>query len=35
VWDSTILSVLGGELGFIAALLGLTVFLQSRKKDFV
>jgi ABC-2 type transport system permease protein len=35
VWDSTILSVLGGELGFIAALLGLTLFLQSRKKDFI
>jgi ABC-2 type transport system permease protein len=35
VWDSTILLLLGGELAFIAALLGLTVFLQSRKKDFI
>jgi ABC-2 type transport system permease protein len=35
VWDSTILSLLGGELVFIAALLGLTFFLQSRKKDFI
>jgi ABC-2 type transport system permease protein len=35
VWDSTILLLLGGELAFIAALLGLTLFLQSRKKDFI
>jgi hypothetical protein len=35
VWDSTILSLLGGELAFIAALLGLTLFLQSRKKEFI
>jgi ABC-2 type transport system permease protein len=35
VWDSTILSVLGGEILFIAALLALTLFLQSRKKDFI
>ena len=35
VWGPTILSVLGGELVFIAALLGLTLFLQSRKKDFI
>ena len=35
VWDSTILSLLGGELAFIAAVLGLTLFLQSRKKDFI
>jgi ABC-2 type transport system permease protein len=35
VWDSTILSVLGGELAFIAVLLGLTLFLQARKKDFI
>jgi hypothetical protein len=35
VWDSTILSVLGGELAFMAAVLGLTLFLQSRKKDFI
>jgi ABC-2 type transport system permease protein len=35
VWDGTILSVLGGELAFIAALLGLTLYLQSRKRDFI
>jgi ABC-2 type transport system permease protein len=35
VWDSTILSLLGGELAFIAAVLGLTLFLQSRKKEFI
>ena len=35
MWDSTILSVIGGEIVFIPALLGLTLFLQSRKKDFI
>lgn len=35
VWDSTILSMLGGEFAFIALVLGLAFFLQSRKRDFI
>jgi ABC-2 type transport system permease protein len=35
VWDSTILSLLGGEFAIIVLVLGLTFFLQSRKKDFI
>ena len=35
VWNSTVLIILAGECALITALLGLTYFLQSRKRDFV
>jgi ABC-2 type transport system permease protein len=35
VWNSTVLDVLGVELGLVVLLLGLTYFVQSRKSDFV
>ena len=35
VWNGTALSILGGELAFVVLLLGLTFYLQSRKRDFV
>jgi ABC-2 type transport system permease protein len=35
VWNSTILTILGGQFGLIVLVLGLTFFLQSRKRDFV
>lgn len=35
VWDSTTLNILGGEFVMILVILGLTCFMQSRKRDFV
>jgi hypothetical protein len=35
VWNATALTILGGELAAIVLLLGLTYYLQSRKRDFV
>jgi ABC-2 type transport system permease protein len=35
VWNSTVLRVLSAEFGLIALFVGLTFFLQSRKRDFV
>jgi hypothetical protein len=35
VWNSTVLSILGVELGLIVLILALTYYLQSRKRDFV
>lgn len=35
VWNSTVLKILGGELGLIVLILALTYYLQSRKRDFV
>jgi hypothetical protein len=35
VWNSTALSILGGELTMVVMLLVLTFYLQSRKRDFV
>ncbi len=35
VWSSTALTFLGVQAGVIAVVLGLTLFLQSRKRDFV
>ena len=35
VWNSTVLTALGIELGSIVVLLGLTYYLQSRKRDFI
>jgi ABC-2 type transport system permease protein len=35
VWNSTAVTILSSEFGFIALILGLTFYLQSRKRDFV
>ena len=35
VWNSTVLKILGVELGLIVLILTLTYYLQSRKRDFV
>ena len=35
VWNPAAVTLFGAELAFIALLLGLTFFLQSRKTDFV
>lgn len=35
VWNSTVLTVLGSELALVLLILGLTYFLQSRKRDFI
>jgi hypothetical protein len=35
VWSPTILTIIGVELAVIVLSLGLTFFIQSRKKDFV
>jgi ABC-2 type transport system permease protein len=35
VWNSTALEILAGEAAFVPLMLGLTYFLQSRKRDFV
>jgi ABC-type Na+ efflux pump permease subunit len=35
VWNSTVLTMLGGELGLIVLILGLALYLQSRKREFV
>jgi ABC-2 type transport system permease protein len=35
IWNSTVLSILGGEVAAIVLILGLTFFLQSRKRSFV
>lgn len=35
VWNSTALTILAGEAALVVLLLGLTFFLQSRKRDFV
>jgi ABC-2 type transport system permease protein len=35
VWNPTVLKFLGAELGLIVLILGLTYFIQSRKRDFV
>jgi ABC-2 type transport system permease protein len=35
VWNPTVLKFLGGELGLIIVILGITFFIQSRKRDFV
>jgi hypothetical protein len=35
VWNSAARMVLGSEFGVIAAILALTLFLQSRKRDFI
>jgi hypothetical protein len=35
VWNSTALVILASEVGTLVAIFGLTLFLQSRKRDFV
>jgi ABC-2 type transport system permease protein len=35
VWNSTVVDVLCVELGLVVLLLGLTYFIQSRKRDFI
>ena len=35
VWNSTVLKILGVELGLIVLTLALTYYLQSRKRDFI
>jgi hypothetical protein len=35
IWNSAVLTVLGSELGLTLLLLGLTFYVQSRKRDFV
>jgi ABC-type Na+ efflux pump permease subunit len=35
VWNALVLTILGGEIALVAAILGVTFFLQSRKRDFV
>jgi hypothetical protein len=35
VWNSAALTILSSEFGLIALILGLTFYLQSRKRDFV
>jgi hypothetical protein len=35
VWNSAAITVLSVELGTIASIVGLALFLQSRKRDFI
>jgi ABC-type transport system involved in multi-copper enzyme maturation permease subunit len=35
VWNATVLSVLGAEVGLITVVLAVALYLQSRKRDFV
>jgi ABC-2 type transport system permease protein len=35
IWSPTVLTILGGEFALAALILGLTFYLQSRKRDFV
>ena len=35
VWNSPVLIILGGEIAAIVLILGLTFYIQSRKRDFV
>ena len=35
LWNRTVLSILGGEVAVIALALGLTFYLQSRKREFI
>ena len=35
VWNGTVLTVLAGQMFVIAALIGMTYALQSRKTDFI
>ncbi|HTP86359.1 MAG TPA: hypothetical protein VMJ34_05400 [Bryobacteraceae bacterium] len=35
VWNSTMLGLIGGELALMAAVIGFTLWLQSRKRDFI
>jgi ABC-type Na+ efflux pump permease subunit len=35
IWSPTVLNILGGEFAVIVLVLGLTLYVQSRKRDFV
>lgn len=35
IWNSPVLMILGGEIATIVLMLGLTIYMQSRKRDFV
>jgi hypothetical protein len=35
IWDAAVMRLLFAELGSVALILGITVFLQSRKRDFI
>ena len=35
IWNSPVLMILGGEIGAIVLMLGLTIYMQSRKRDFI
>jgi hypothetical protein len=35
VWSPNVLMILAGELALVAVILGITLFIQSRKRDFV
>jgi len=35
VWSPNVLTILAGELTLVALILGVTLFIQSRKRDFV
>jgi ABC-2 type transport system permease protein len=35
IWSPTVLNVLGGECALIVLILGVTLYLQSRKRDFI
>jgi ABC-2 type transport system permease protein len=35
VWNSAVLTILGAEFALIALILGMTFYLQSRKRDFI
>jgi ABC-2 type transport system permease protein len=35
IWNSPVLTILGGEIATIVLMLGITIYMQSRKRDFV
>jgi ABC-type Na+ efflux pump permease subunit len=35
IWDAPVLTILGSEIAAIIAILGFTIYMQSRKRDFV
>jgi hypothetical protein len=35
IWDAPVLTILGSEIAAIVAILGFTIYMQSRKRDFV
>ena len=35
IWNSPVLMILGGEVATILVMLGITFYMQSRKRDFI